>query len=216
VLYSTPNLRVDVKKFRSDAQWLPNPIEVERFTPRSPNDEAHRDVLVGVRLAPSKGPEQITAFVRTLRRIRPATTVTVIDQGGPIGAVLAAAGSTAQLRPKHSRAALPGLMREHRIAVGQFGLGAMGNYELEAQACGLPLVVGELLPEAPEYEAPAPVLSSNRMEQLAATAADLLDEPARLTDVGALAAAWVRKYHAADAIAGEVEALYESLLGART
>lgn len=49
VVYSTPDLEIDARSVRSDAEFLPNPIDVEAFVPAGPRD---RDLLVGVRRDP--------------------------------------------------------------------------------------------------------------------------------------------------------------------
>jgi hypothetical protein len=40
-----------------------------------------------------------------------------------------------------ARAELPELLRGHRLALGQFLVGAIGNYELEALSAGVPVVM---------------------------------------------------------------------------
>jgi glycosyltransferase involved in cell wall biosynthesis len=207
VYYSTPDLREWVEGFRRDAILLPNPIETDRFVPDAPERRAAgetRDLLVGVRLTEVKGLATILEILHRLIAARPATTVTIIDQGDGVAAAAAAAGAGAgcTVVPRQSRTDLAALLAGHRLALGQFKLGIISNYELEALACGTPVVTRF---DYPETYADAPPIAAAAD---AATAAEAIvrlldDEPARLALV-ARGPAWVEANHSALTVARRV------------
>ncbi len=209
VLYATSDLASDVHAFRPESRYLPNPIDVERFAPRPPAIEPTRDVLVGVRLDSMKGFERIEALVARLRKARPSTTFTVIDHGSGVRRVLAAAGPSAQLVPHQDRAALPALLREHRIAVGQQFLGAVGNYELEALAAGIPILM-ELRTVGDAIAVP-PVVSGG-IDTLTERAIDLLADPEALLALARVGTEWVRLHHDPDVVASTLLGIYREVL----
>ncbi|MGZ6341013.1 MAG: glycosyltransferase, partial [Candidatus Limnocylindrales bacterium] len=167
--YATPDLAAWVLPIRSDARFMPNPIDVERFAPseeeRGEPSGEQRDLLVGVRLDPVKGLDAITTTVGRLLAIRPATSITIVDQGPGVGRIAAVAGRAARIVPPVSRAALPALDRAHLVALGQSAVGAIGNYELEALASGVPVAADFRFPEA--YDEPPPLVRAATPEEAA-------------------------------------------------
>jgi glycosyltransferase involved in cell wall biosynthesis len=208
VLYATPDLEGWARPFRQDAIFLPNPIPIpEAATERA---VASQDLLVGVRLDPIKGPASIAATLAALRAIRPATTITIIGQGSEVQSALDATGGAARLIPPLAPDGMPALMADHRAAIGQMGIGAIGNYELESMAAGLPTVSIFRYPDA--YDAPPPVIDEGDPVGTARRLAALLDdEPARLA-LAAAGKAWVRTHHAPAMVADRLLAIYRELL----
>jgi glycosyltransferase involved in cell wall biosynthesis len=212
VYYSTPDLAVWVLPERPDAIFLPNPIDVSGFRPLEANDPARanrRDLLVGVRLDPIKGLETIVETLRLLARLRPATTVTIVSQGGGVAEAVAAAGPATQVVPRAPRSQLAGVLTAHRLSLGQFLVGAMGNYELEALAAGVPVVMR--FDQAAAYASPPPLVNAATAADAARRICDLLDEPAALEELAVRGPGWVRENHDAKTLAARVLADYERL-----
>lgn len=199
VYYSTPDLAVDVVPFRPTATFLPNPIDTRIFAPDPSGPAPSRDVLVGVRLDESKG---IDAIIETIRRLiseRPSTTLTVVEHGAGLGRFRSEVrGDIEYVQPMPQRQ-LPTLFRRHRVTLGQLRVGAIGNFELEALATGLPVVADFRFPSA--YDIPPPVLPAGPPGDMAERIRQLLgDETARLA-LAARGPAWVAEHHAAAVIA---------------
>jgi glycosyltransferase involved in cell wall biosynthesis len=232
VYYATPDLREWVEPFRRDAIFLPNPIETDVFVAAAakdaetaaesaggssaetadgssgaPHAPVRRDLLVGVRLSAIKGLPAILETLRHLARSRPATTITIVAQGEGVASAVAAAGSAAIVVPRTPREELPALLRGHRLALGQLLVGAIGNYELECLASGVPVVTR--FDYEGVYPSPPPIVAAASGEEAAAQIARLLDDDAALSELAGRGPAWVEANHSAVTIAGRVLADYE-------
>jgi len=210
VVYSTPDLEPAVRPLYPAAQWLPNPIDTSAF---EPGGIPERDVLLGVRLDHVKGAIVAVEAVARLLARRPATTVTVIAQGPLLPLAVARLGSRVVIEPPVPHDRMPGLLRRHRVALGQFRLGILSQYELEAMAAGVPLVADFRFGSA--YSDPPPVVPASD----ALTAADqlerLLGDEATRRDAAARGRHWVVAEHAADRIAAQVAEIYRTTLAHR-
>jgi len=209
VYYATPELEQWLKPFRDDAIFLPNPIETDRFRPLAAGDPARatrRDLLVGVRLAHEKGLSTILNVLRLLAEARPSTTLTIVAHGEGLEAARAAAGPNVTVVAPASRDGVAELMRGHSLALGQFLVGAMGNYEIEALASGVPVVMRYDVGWA--YPAPPPVASVTDATEAVARICELLDDRTELDALAARGPAWVEANHAARTVAARVIADY--------
>jgi len=209
VLYATPDLAEWVHAFRPDATYLPNPIRVPRGVER-PGERT--DLLVGVRLDPVKGPERIADLLEQVRARRPSTSMTIIANGRDVERVVRAAGANARVVDPVPHAELPRLIAAHRLAVGQMLLGALGNYELEAMACGLP--VAAAFSPAVASGPPPPLVGGETAEEMAGNIVGLLDDGTRRDLLGDAARAWVAEQHGAGSVAARLRDIYLELISA--
>lgn len=205
VYYSTPDLREPLLAIRSDVQFLPNPIDIERFHPEPLAEDAGA-VLIACALAPNKGVGNILEACHILEHSRPEARITAIA-GGP-GTAEAESLPNVLLLMHQPRAKLPALMTRNRVIIGQVHDGAVGMVELEAIACGRPVVTRFTYPEA--YAEPPPFVVAHTGEEIAAAVTALLDNPAEAARVGAAGRAWVERNHNADVIALRVEELAQA------
>ncbi len=217
VYYSTPDLASTVRAFRGDAEFLPNPIDLARFGP-GPDSRAEptRDVLIPVRLDPIKGLDTIVAVVERLLELRPETSFTVIDQGPGIDRVRSAARGRVTVRTPVRHTAVPDLFREHRLVLGQFRVGALGNTELEALACGVPVAAAFRFPEA--YASPPPLVAggSDDPETVAHGLGAVLDDDRARTALAEASSAWIAATHDAPTIGARLIEAYREIAGATT
>jgi glycosyltransferase involved in cell wall biosynthesis len=207
VLYSTPDLAEDARGLRADAVFLPNPIDVRAF---APGGERDRDVLVGARLDSSKGAEVAIQGIDRLLARRPSTTVTVVASGRLACDAVALLGPRARFIPPVGHDEMPQLLRRHRVAVGQFRVGAVGQFELEAMACETPVVTDYRFPLA--YATPPPIEPASDPDGVAGALERLLNQDDRREKLGRDARAWVIANHADDAIAARLDELYRAAL----
>jgi len=195
VLYATPDLAADVRRFRPDAVFLPNPIDTAAF---APGGAATCDVLLASRLDPVKGADaMIDGLARLLER-RPATRVTVVGFGPLLGRARSVLGERVRFVDPVAHDAMPGLLRDHRVVLGQFRLGILSQLELEALACGVPVVTGFHYAEA--YEEQPPIVGADSAAEISAGLAGLLDDEEGRPARGAAGRAWVVAHHDSDRV----------------
>ena len=212
VLVSTFDLLEDARGFAPGARYLPNPVDVDLFARPVDAPPPERDVLVGVSLKAVKGPELITAVARGIKAQRPSTTFTVVDLDGDASAELARSlGADTKLVPRTTRDALPGLLHNHRVAIGQMYLGALGVYELECLAAEVPVVMSARWNR--RFEEPAPIIDGDTAAELTPRALKpLIDEDDRRARADA-GVAWVRKWHGPEQVIHQLLTYYREVSG---
>jgi glycosyltransferase involved in cell wall biosynthesis len=206
VLYATPDLAADVRRFRNDAVFLPNPIDTGAFTP---GGAATRDVLLATSLDQVKGSRQAIDALDLLLAERPQTTVTVVAAGPMRHEARAVLGGRVRFVAPVAHETMPDLLRDHRVAVGQFRLGILSQLELEALACGIPMVTGFHHAEA--YPDPPPIVGADVAADIAARVKQLLGDEVGRSERGSSARAWVLANHDFDRVS---ERLCEAYAGA--
>jgi glycosyltransferase involved in cell wall biosynthesis len=202
VYFSTPDLEEPLKRIRADAEFLPNPIDVDQFRPEPLPSDAE-DVLIACALAENKGVGAILEACAMLNREMPGVRVTAFESGA--GAAAAQELANVLLLVHQPREKLPALMTRHRVIVGQVHEGAVGMVELESLACARPVVAWFTYGEA--YAEPPPFVQARTGEQIAAAITGLLEDPAGAARAGAAGREWVCRYHNAATMAERVEAL---------
>ena len=207
VLYSTPDLEPDVRSLRADAVFLPNPVDLDLF---SPGGVPERDVLMATRLDSGKGAEIAIEAIRRVLLDRPSTTVTVVANGPLAPLARARLGDTVVFVEPTSRATIPALIRRHRVVIGQFRVGAIGMLELEAMACGRPVIASFRFPDA--YPEPPPIEQAQTTDEVAASIVRLLDDPERCRRLSESGPPWVARHHGSDAVAARLDTLYRDVL----
>lgn len=218
VFFVTPDLAEHVHAVRTDATLLPNPIDTDLFAPPTapaPDDGPVR-VLIAAPLTRIKGPEIAHQAVEMARR---AAGVPVMVSA------LATGRSVARLRyllerpdiepvGRRPHTQMPVLYGGFDVVVGQMRLGCLSLIELEAMACGRPLVAYcDLAAYARHYAEPPPVLSAATAEEAAAHIGRLIADAALRRAVGEASRAWVVRYHGLEPVARELEARYREHLG---
>ncbi len=202
VYYSTPDLREPLLQIRPDAEFLPNPIDIEAFRPLPLPGDAE-DVFVACALAENKGVENILDACRQLGAELTGARITAIANGS--GTAGAEALANVLLLMHQPRAKLPALMARHRVIIGQVYQGAVGMVELEAMACGRPVIAWFTYNDA--YAEPPPFVVAHTGAEIAGAVERLLDDPAECERIGSAGRAWVERNHNAADMAERVEQL---------
>lgn len=201
VYYSTPDLRDELAAIRPDCEFMPNPIDTTTFA-ANPLPGDPDDVMVACALSDNKGVANLLESFRILSGACPGLMIHALAGGT---ASDEADGMPNVLLLMHQpRAKLPALLARHRIIIGQVHQGAVGMVELEALACGRPVVSWFTYQEF--YPEPAPFVQAHTGPEIAAAVQRLLDNPAECDRIGKASRAWVERYHNADAIAARLEA----------
>lgn len=202
VYYSTPDLAEPLHAIRPDAEFLPNPIDIERFHPAPLPGDAE-DVFVACALAENKGVGNILAACEQLEAERPAARITAVAGGS--GTERANGLANVLLLMHQPREKLPALMAPHRIIIGQVHQGAVGMVELEAMACGRPVIAYFTYDAA--YDEPPPFVNAHSGPEIAAAVERLLDDAAERERLSVEGRGWVERNHNAAHIAERIEQL---------
>ncbi|MEM2742276.1 MAG: glycosyltransferase [Nitrososphaeria archaeon] len=142
VLVSTPDILAIAKKFREDAEYLPNPVDMKVFYPKSivEHNDKKRVLIASDCNWVVKGTD---IAIRALSKIKNEVEVSIIKHGADFEKTLVLArslGLRLNILPKvpHEK------MREYYwnadVVIDRFKLGSLGMVSLEAIACGRPAI----------------------------------------------------------------------------
>lgn len=207
VFYATPDLKAWALPLRPDAEFLPNPIDTETFYPTAPSS-AGNGIFVYSALTDVKGAGKILEACRIIARERPEVRITAISWG-PYASQFEQIPSVRMIA-KQPRWKLPAIINEHAVVLGQTRLGIAGMAELEAMACGRPVVAWFNMGAA--YTEEPPFFTPETPEGIAQAALNLLDEPEKRDNVGERGRDWVIRHHRRDRIAARVEDVARALV----
>ncbi len=208
VFYSTPDLAPLLSPLRPDAVFIPNPINLDRFQPLSARNGRDARILMMSRLDEKKGIETAAAIVDEARRHNPAIQVDAFEWGTLKSRPL---GDGFNLIRRVPFGQMPALLGGYDILVGQFKLGAIGMSELEAMACGKPVIAYFNYPEV--YDEPPPIVSTRDAKDGAAALLRLLEDRQMRKEMGEKGRAWVEAHHGHVEVARLVERHYREALG---
>ncbi len=151
VLVSTPDILSIAREFREDAEYLPNPVDMQLFYPKPIEKREKRRVLVASDSNWSvKGTD---VAIRALSKIKEEVDVSIISYGRDLDRTLSLArslGLRLNLLPKVPHEKLNQYYWDADVVMDGFKLGSLGMVSLEAIACGRPAVV-YVSSEYPEY-----------------------------------------------------------------
>ncbi len=142
VLVSTPDVLDLAKRFREDAEYIPNPVDTELFYPKSvvKHDGKKRVLIASDCNFNVKGTD---IAIKALSRIKEKVEVSVIENGLDFSRTLALASSLGlrlNVLPKEAHEKLNQYYWNADVVLDRFKLGSLGVVSLEAIACGRPLV----------------------------------------------------------------------------
>ncbi|APX03361.1 glycosyltransferase family 4 protein [Arthrobacter sp. QXT-31] len=202
VVYSTPDLRQHAEPVRSDAVYLPNPVdfaELPAWTPAGPPR-----VVFASRWEDSKGGAEQLAVAAAIRDVTQGRVVLEGLDWGNMAEEARALG--VRLVPKMPKAEYLRWMSGAHCVVGQ-SAGILAMSELQALSMGVPVLMN--LGEG--YYVDAPVLEGDGPEGLAAQALHALEDPLAVS-AQANARAWVEKYHGPDAAVEKLAGIYRGVM----
>lgn len=206
VFYSTPDLAEHVLPHRSDAVYLPVPIDVDNIPKWAP-ESGKPQVVFASRWSPDKDSATQLAVARDLVAALGDRAEVVGLDWGPQTADAAALGVRLVSRGDHD--AYLRLLAGAHVVVGQSGKILAGS-ELEALAAGAPVVVPVPLPL---YSAsPPPVLGGSVADAVDAVVAVLEGTQRHDAKVGRT---WIRDEHGVERGVDTVAGVYQEVMAAR-
>jgi len=204
VFFATPDLAPVVQQIRPNALFLPNPINIDQFHPRSEPENDPLKVLIISTLYPVKKVSVAFEGVRQYLARYPKVQITAIDYGPERKLYHGEPGVFFSTPVPYEM--MPALINSHDIIIGQFGIGSLGMAELESMACGKPVIChfehGDWYPEPP------PVFSTDQPAQVAEYLGALTEDRLLRRERGEQGRDWVQQHHGYIAIARQLEQVY--------
>lgn len=194
VLCSTPNILESIQDLTQNKRYLPNAIDVSAFKSVVCSDKLSQSVLCWVKLESAKGIKTIFQTARTLPKLEfhiPNTGLT-----GERELYQHRKPPNIRLIPSVPHSDVPKLICRYPIVLGQFKLGTIGVSELEAMACGKPLIGFWNTKYDVHYGEPCPILSSTDPKEIS----ELIEEHIGDTSLGSRCRNWVERYHSIDVV----------------
>lgn len=142
VLVSTPDILGIARKFRKDAEYLPNPVDIELFYPKPlTNHCGRKKVLIA---SDSNWEVKGTDIaIRALSRIKEEVDVSIIAYGVDFEKTVSLANSLGlrlNILPKLPHEKINQYYWNADVVVDRFKLGSLGVVSLESIACGRPVI----------------------------------------------------------------------------
>lgn len=206
VLVGTPDLVDVARRFRKDAEYLPNPVDMKLFHFKPlPSHSGRKRVLVASQSNWAVKGTDIA--VRALSRIRDDVDVSILAYGADLARTVTLASSLG-LRINTLPTVPHGSLAAHYwnadVVIDQFKLGALGMISLEAIACGRP-VVTYVSSQYPQYkEFPSKDVDSD--EQIASAVRDA--DPALWQEQNA----YLNAHHKPEDVVRQLLTIYDSLV----
>jgi len=190
VFYVTPNLRAYLDRYSAKLIYLPNPVDLRGIAQGSTPPTAISKILIFTRLDPVKGVDRI--FPAALR-LRQLGEVTALDWG-PLAREFARAygGAVKFVKPvPHSQ--VGEFIRQFDVVIGQMRQGILSLMEIEALACGRPLITAidwSLYPNDPP-----PVIAAQGADAIVEAVEKLKSSPGELAGLSRAGRDWVFRNH---------------------
>ena len=205
ILVSTPDILGIAKRYREDAEYLPNPINAELFYPKPTvqKGEKKRVLIASDSNWSVKGTD---LAIKALSNIKAEVDVSIIQHGKDFEKTTALAtslGLTLKILPKAPHEKLNEYYWDADVVIDRFALGSLGVASLEAIACGRPVLtyVSSEFPENKDF----PLKDLKDEETIANIISNL---PSDLWEREHL---FLKKYHDVKNIESRLLSIYEEL-----
>lgn len=205
ILVSTPDILGIAKRYREDAEYLPNPINAELFYPK-PTVQKGKKKRVLIASDSNWSVKGTDIAIKALSKIKDEVDVSIIQHGKDFDKTTALAtslGLTLKILPKAPHEKLDEYYWDADVVIDRFALGSLGMVSLEAIACGRPALayVSSEYPENKDF----PLKDLREEETIANTISDLP------SDLWEREYRFLKKYHDVKNIESRLLSIYEEL-----
>jgi len=205
ILVSTPDILSIAKRYREDAEYIPNPINAELFYPKSgfQKGKKKRVLIASDSNWNVKGTD---IAIKALSKIKEEVNVSIIQHGKDFDKTKALAfslGLNPKILPKAPHEKLNEYYWDADVVIDRFALGSLGMISLEAIACGRPAIayVSSDYPENKDF----PLKDLRDEETIANTISNL---PSDLWEREHI---FLTKHHDVEKIESRLLSIYEEL-----
>jgi glycosyltransferase involved in cell wall biosynthesis len=205
ILVSTPDILGLAKRYRKDAEYLPNPVDTSLFYPKPAISKDKKRVLIASNSNwRVKGTD---IAIKALSKISEEVEVSIIQYGKDFEKTKALASSLGlrlKVLPKLSHDKINKYYWGADVVIDRFALGSLGMVSLEAISCGRPVIswISSKYPENKDF----PLRDLVDEEKIANTISDL---PSNLWEKEF---SFVKKYHRIEKVESRLLSIYETLI----
>lgn len=173
ILVSTPDILGIAKRYREEAEYLPNPINAELFYPK-PTVQKNKKKRVLIASDSNWSVKGTDVAIKALSKIRKEVDVSIIQHGKDFDKTAALASSLSlslKILPKAPHEKLNEYYWDADVVIDRFALGSLGMVSLEAIACGRPALayVSSEYPENKDF----PLKDLKEEERISKTISEL-------------------------------------------
>jgi glycosyltransferase involved in cell wall biosynthesis len=205
ILVSTLDILGTAKRYREEAEYLPNPIDAELFYPK-PTVQKGKKKRVLIASDSNWSVKGTDVAIKALSKIREEVDVSIVQYGKDFDKTTALASSlglSLKILPKTPHEKLNEYYWDADVVIDRFALGSLGMISLEAIACGRPALVyvSSEYPENKDF----PLKDLREEETIANTISDLP------SDLWEREYRFLKKYHDVKNIESHLLSIYEGL-----
>jgi len=205
IFVSTPDILEPTRRYREDAEYLPNPVDTRLFYPKPlPNQNERLKVLIA-----SNSDWEVkgtNTAIKALSKIKNQIDVSIIHYGKDFDKTIELArslGLTIHILERVPHEKIREYYWRTNVVVDRFKIGSLGMVSLEAIACGRP-VVTYVSSKYPEYR-DFPLKDVNTEEEVVEAVNNAT------SNLWKKQYAYLKKYHDPHKVADRVREIYEAL-----
>lgn len=197
VFCSTPDLVLPISKIRKDVEFIPNPIDTSRFSPKPVKPGKRLNLISISKLDKTKGIDKIIEAINIMEKENFPVDVSVFSFGNSemwFKSLLEKYPcNNLNFLHRIPYSEMPALINSFDAVIGQVSSGAIGMSELESMACGKPVISSFKYPDS--YSEKPPLLYSDTPVEIVESVAKLISQPELIRDIGHISREWIMKYH---------------------
>jgi len=206
VIVSTPDILDAARKYRKDAEYVPNPIDSSVFYPK-PVKEQYKKLRVLIASDANWNVKGTDIAIRALSKLRNEVEVFLIHRGLDFTKTIDLADSLGlhlNILPATSHEKMRDYFWNTDIVIDRFKLGSLGMISLEAISCGRP-VLSFISSDYDAYK-DFPIKDIDSVEKLVKTIENLS------TKLWEAEYAYLKKHHDSKLIAKRITKIYENII----
>lgn len=213
VLFSTPDLKTLIINYRADAIFFPNPVDTEKFQPAIMDSEDDLfDVFSISKIDRYKGVESIFNCIDLLINDKPHVKIGMFGFGNLTKAANELLNNHNKDRNVHIVAKvlhdqMPCLINQSKVILGQMGTGILTCSELEAMACGKPVICNFKYEKF--YKASPPIIYAENAYDAKNRIVEMLENFTLAQNIGELAREWVIHHFDKKVVAKKLLSIYQ-------